>query len=478
NLLGVRPTGHAAVALSVVALLPVAALTVVALVGARVAPWTPLAPPGQGVETLGLGLAVLMWNYSGWDTPSTILGETRAPERAFRSAMFLTLPILIAAYLLPVGAALASGALPWSEWTTGVLPTIARSVGGDWLGHAVAAGAVLSTAGLFMSLLLTNSRLPYVLARDHAMPRWLGAVDSRFGTPWKAVVVSAALYAAFAVFSFKELIVLNVWLYSLSLLVELAAFVRLRVVAPEMSRPWRVPGGLAAAVGVVVFPVLCCLGAIATAGWTNTIAVVLRTTHIDPSTRDIDYGETHIFVGSNYVVSVRHGGSLPYVDVRSRCEAAPDLLIKGPGFVLYALMDFIVDQYFPLVDRFEDKLGELEDHIFQQTLTRETTERIYQLKRDLLEVKRAVAPLVDICNRLVRADVTLIPDDARVYFRDVYDHTIRINEMVATLRELLTTALEANLSLISVSQNEAMKRLAGWAAIIAVPTMIAGIYGM
>src|SRR5207245_2026532 len=241
NLLGVRPTGHAALALAVVALLPVAALTVVALVGPRVAPWTPLAPAGQGVETLGFGLAVLMWNYSGWDTPSTILGETRAPERAFRSAMFLTLPILIAAYLLPVGAALASGALPWSEWTTGVLPTIARSVGGDWLGHAVAAGAVLSTAGLFMSLLLTNSRLPYVLARDHAMPRWLGAVDARFGTPWTAVVVSAALYAAFAVFSFKELIVLNIWLYSLSLLVELAAFVRLRVSAPAMPRHRRGP---------------------------------------------------------------------------------------------------------------------------------------------------------------------------------------------------------------------------------------------
>ncbi|HKC98004.1 MAG TPA: magnesium/cobalt transporter CorA [Methylomirabilota bacterium] len=210
----------------------------------------------------------------------------------------------------------------------------------------------------------------------------------------------------------------------------------------------------------------------------NSIFVVLRTVHIDQATGGIDYGETHIFMGANYVVSVRHGGSLPYGDVRTRCEATPDLLIKGPGFVLYALMDFIVDQYFPLVDRFEDKLGELEDDIFRQTLTRETTQRIYQLKRDLLEVKRAVAPLVDICNRLVRTDVTLIPDDARVYFRDVYDHTIRINEMIDTVRELLTTALEANLSLISVAQNEAMKRLAGWAAIVAVPTMIAGIYGM
>jgi magnesium transporter len=141
-------------------------------------------------------------------------------------------------------------------------------------------------------------------------------------------------------------------------------------------------------------------------------------------------------------------------------------------------MDFIVDQYFPLVDALEDKLEALEDNIFRQTLTRETTERIYQLKRMLLEVKRGVAPLVDICNRLMRADTTLISEEVRPYFRDVYDHAIRINEMIDTLRELLTTALEANLSLISVSQNEDMKRLAGWAAIIAVPTMIAGVYGM
>ncbi len=278
NLLGVRPTGHAAVALAIISLLPVGALTVAALLGPRTSPWIPLAPAGQGWETVGLGLAVVMWNYSGWDTPSTILGEARSPERTLRSAMFLALPVLTAAYILPVGAALASGALDWSQWTTGVLPTIARSVGGEWLGHAVAAGAVLSTAGLFMSLLLTNSRLPYVLARDHVMPSWLGAIDQRFGTPWPAVLVSAALYAAFAVFSFKELIVLNVWLYSLSLLVELAAFVRLRVAAPDMPRLWRVPGGLSVAVGVAACPAVFCVGAMATAGWMNTIAGVAAAT--------------------------------------------------------------------------------------------------------------------------------------------------------------------------------------------------------
>ena len=275
NLLGVRPTGVVVVVLAVVALLPVAALTVVALMVPRILPWIPLAPEGQGLETLGLGLAVLMWNYSGWDTPTTILGETRAPARAFRSAMFLALPVLAASYLLPVGAGLATGVLSWSQWTTGALPVIAQAIGGEWLGHAVAAGAVVSTVGLFTSLLLTNSRLPYVLARDRALPAWLGAIDPRFGTPWTAVVVSATLYAAFAAFSFKELIVLNVWLYSLSLLVELAAFVWLRLREPSLARPWRVPGGLGAAVTVAVVPAALSLLAMATAGWLNTLAGVV-----------------------------------------------------------------------------------------------------------------------------------------------------------------------------------------------------------
>src|SRR5207244_1216048 len=120
---------------------------------------------------------------------------------------------------------------------------------------AVAAGAVPSTAGLFMALLLTNSRLPYVLARAGVLPRGLGALHPRFGTPWPAVLVSAAAYAACAAFSFKALIVLNVWLYSLALLVELAAFLTLRATAPQLPRPWRVPGGRAGALAVTVPPV-------------------------------------------------------------------------------------------------------------------------------------------------------------------------------------------------------------------------------
>ena len=210
----------------------------------------------------------------------------------------------------------------------------------------------------------------------------------------------------------------------------------------------------------------------------DSLFIALRTAQPDREQGRIAFGETHLFVGARYVVSVRHGASLSYADVRTRCEASPQLLAKGPGFVLHAIMDFVVDQYFPIVDSLEDDLETLEAHIFGDAVNRDTTMRIYTLKRDLLEIKRGVSPLVDICNRLMRTDLDLIPDDARPYFRDVYDHAIRLSEKVDGLRELLGTALEANLSLTTIAQNEATKRITGWAAIFAIPTMIAGVYGM
>ena len=161
--------------------------------------------------------------------------------------------------------------------------------------------------------------------------------------------------------------------------------------------------------------------------------------------------------------------------MRSRCESTPHLLRKGPGFALYAVMDAIVDQYFPVVDALVLELETLEEKIFNEDYNRETTTQIYNLKRQLVDVKRAISPLIDICTRLVRFDLPLIPEDTRPYFRDVYDHVVRINEMVDSSREVLATALEANFSLISLSENEIQKRFAGWAAILAVPTMIAGI---
>ena len=209
----------------------------------------------------------------------------------------------------------------------------------------------------------------------------------------------------------------------------------------------------------------------------DSVFVVLRTAQINKE-HHTEFGETHFFVGPNFIVTVRHGSGVSYAEVRSRCESTPHLLSKGQGFALYSVMDFIVDQFYPVVHEMEQELQAIEDKIFKEKPSRETTEQIYQLKRELLEIRRAVSPLVDICNRLMRFDIKCISEETRPYFRDVYDHVVRINEMVENTRELLNTALEANFSLISISQNDVSKKFAGWAAIIAVPTMVAGFYGM
>ncbi|MFT4155366.1 magnesium/cobalt transporter CorA [Parafilimonas sp.] len=209
----------------------------------------------------------------------------------------------------------------------------------------------------------------------------------------------------------------------------------------------------------------------------DIVFIVLRTAQKNAQGH-IDFGETHFFVGKNFIVVIRHGSTVAYKEVRSRCETMPDLLCKGQSFVLYAIMDFIVDRYFPVVEELENDLEDIEDKIFKEKPSRETTEQIYQLKRELLEVKRAVSPLIDICTRLMRPDIKNISTETHAYFRDVNDHALRINEMVDNTRELLNSALEANFSLISISQNDTSKKFAGWAAIIALPTMVAGFWGM
>lgn len=209
----------------------------------------------------------------------------------------------------------------------------------------------------------------------------------------------------------------------------------------------------------------------------DCLFVVLRTVQMEEGRRD--FGETHLFVGPRYLVSVRHGASLPYTTVRARCESNPRLLGKGPGFVLYAILDFVVDHYFPILDGLEDTVEDLEERFFTGDFTQSDIGRLYELKRELVELRRAAAPLVEVCNYLL-TDVftTHIPDDIRPYFRDVYDHALRINETVDTIRETLTIALQISLSLSATHQNEATKKLAGWGALLAIPTMVFSIYGM
>lgn len=208
----------------------------------------------------------------------------------------------------------------------------------------------------------------------------------------------------------------------------------------------------------------------------ESLFLVIRTAQLVDG--EILFGETHIFVGKDYVICVRHGPPMPYTQVRARCESTPKLLRKGEDFVLYALIDFIVDSYFPVVNALEAEVDEIEDGVFKAPFERKDIERIHDLRRRLMTLRRAVSPLVDVCNRLVRPDLPMIDQDTHPYFRDVQDHVIRIDESIDALRDILTAALEANLQIASLRQNEVTKKLAGWAAILAVPTAVAGVYGM
>lgn len=208
----------------------------------------------------------------------------------------------------------------------------------------------------------------------------------------------------------------------------------------------------------------------------QSIFVVLHTAQLIKNT--VAFGETHMFIGPRYLVSMHHRSSLEYADVRTRCENDPARLSKGPGFALYALMDFIVDRHQPIVDAFKTRFEKLEADIFKGRLSRDAIGRLYDLKRELVRLRSAVAPLHDICTELMRTDSAVIPGDIKVYFRNIQDRAARIGESIDILREMLTTAMQVNLALITVGQNDAVKRLAGWGAILAIPTMIFSMYGM
>ena len=208
----------------------------------------------------------------------------------------------------------------------------------------------------------------------------------------------------------------------------------------------------------------------------DSLFMVLRTAQLVNS--KIEFGETHIFAGRGYVVTVRHGPSASYKEVRARSEAAPQLLRNGEDFVVYAIMDFVVDNYMPVVDAIEQQAEEIEDAVRTAAVARETIERIAALRRDLLQLRRTTAPMLDVCNRLQHMDLPCIDEAIQPYYRDVYDHVIRVNESIDILRDMLSAAFETYLLLASNRQNEVTRQLAGWAAILAVPTAVAGIYGM
>ena len=208
----------------------------------------------------------------------------------------------------------------------------------------------------------------------------------------------------------------------------------------------------------------------------DAVFLVLRTARLTEGR--IHFGETHVFGGKNYVVTVRHGASSTYSPVRARAESAPKLLTHGVDFVIYAVMDFVVDNYFPVLDALEADVAKLEQKLLHRPPTQAEVARIAQVRRDLERLRRSSQPMMEVCSRLERFPLPMIDEEMRPYFRDVYDHVIRVNDSVVGLRELLSFAFEASMMLASARQNDVTRKLAAWAAILAVPTAVAGIYGM
>jgi magnesium transporter len=192
----------------------------------------------------------------------------------------------------------------------------------------------------------------------------------------------------------------------------------------------------------------------------------------------IAFGETHLFVGRGYVVSVRHGASTTYTPVRERCEAAPKALSEGEDFILYAILDFIVDNYIPVIETIQEEVEEIEDSILTANQPQNQIVRLYQLRRDLLRLRNAAVPLVEVCRRLEQPGLPGVDAAMQPLFRDVSDHIRRVQEEIESLREVLAFAFESSLMTGQSQQNEITRKLAAWAAILAVPTAVAGIYGM
>jgi magnesium transporter len=209
----------------------------------------------------------------------------------------------------------------------------------------------------------------------------------------------------------------------------------------------------------------------------DTLFVVLKTAHYHDDTETVEIGEILLFVGDGFIVTVRHGTASELHDVRLKSEKRPDLLRCGPGAVLHAIVDRVVDDYEPVLAGIEDDIEELEEDVFSPSRSN-PTERIYKLKREVLEMHRATAPLVEPLNKLASGYYEVVHEDIHEYFRDVYDHVLRANETVEGFREMLNGVLDANAAQVGVRQNDDMRKISAWVAIAAVPTALAGIYGM
>lgn len=204
--------------------------------------------------------------------------------------------------------------------------------------------------------------------------------------------------------------------------------------------------------------------------------VVIKTARYVDEKEEVDFGEIHLFIGSGYIVSVRHGQAADLGAARAQLESRPDLAELGPAAAAWAIVDRVVDGYLPVAEGIENDISEVEEEVFART--GDPTERIYFLKRELIEFHRAVRPLISPLDSLERGTSFAVDEQLSRFFRDVADHARRTDEQLQSQRELLTSILEANLALITMRQGEVVRSISAWAAIIAVPTFIASVYGM
>ncbi|MEU9010050.1 magnesium/cobalt transporter CorA [Streptomyces sp. NPDC048479] len=212
----------------------------------------------------------------------------------------------------------------------------------------------------------------------------------------------------------------------------------------------------------------------------DSLFMVLKPVVYEPKSDAVSTDELMVFIGDSFVVTVRHGESSPLHAVRQRLEAEPEVLKHGPTAVLYAISDAVVDHYIDVVGELQVDLEELETEVFAPVggATRNSAVRIYTFKRQVLEFRRAAAPLVAPISRLASAGVPFVNQHSQPFFRDVSDHLTRVNEQVDGLDRLLSDVLSAHLAQMGVRQNDDMRKISAWAAMVAVPTMVAGIYGM
>jgi magnesium transporter len=209
----------------------------------------------------------------------------------------------------------------------------------------------------------------------------------------------------------------------------------------------------------------------------DMVFLVLKTVrYVDP-TEVIELGEVLVFLGDDFLITVRHGEASSLAPVRESLDANPERLRHGPSAALHAILDQIVDDYQPAIEGLDTDIDEVEEQLFSGDRVNPAA-RIYRLQREVLSFRKATAPLVEPIDKLARGHYMQIHPEVRDYFRDVNDHLIRVRDQLDAMRDLLSSSLQANLAQVGVRQNEDMRRISAWVAIIAVPTAIAGIYGM